>query len=69
MTALRDSTVYGSALGKVMAHEIYHMLAHESHHTATGLTKEALSSRELLDGSVSLPENAVDKIRHNVYRK
>jgi hypothetical protein len=64
----RDRMAYGSALGKVMAHEIYHMLAHEPHHTKTGITKEALSSRELLDGSMSLPQNALREIRRNLER-
>jgi hypothetical protein len=69
MPSGRDRMAYGSALGKVMAHEIYHMLAHEPHHTKTGLTKEALSSRELLDGDIALPENALAEIRRYVDRK
>jgi hypothetical protein len=69
MPSGRDSLAYGSALGKVMAHEIYHMLAHEPHHTRTGLTKEALSSRELLDGSIMLPEGALNEIRRNLHGK
>jgi hypothetical protein len=69
MPSGRDRMAYGSALGKVMAHEIYHMLAHEPHHTKTGLTKEALSSHELLDRGVALPKNALAEIRQYVDRK
>jgi hypothetical protein len=38
---------YGVALARVMAHEIYHMLAKSAAHTREGITKEALSSAEL----------------------
>jgi hypothetical protein len=57
---------YGSALAKVMAHEIFHMLAREPRHTKAGLTKDALSSRELLDHNLSLPESARQAIRRNL---
>ncbi len=38
---------YGVALARVMAHEIYHMLAKSAAHTREGVTKQALSSTEL----------------------
>lgn len=62
----RDRFAYGTALGKVMAHEIYHMLAHDQHHTKTGLTKESLSSRELFEQNGSLPDEALDEIRRRL---
>jgi hypothetical protein len=46
---------YGIALGIVVAHEIYHMIAGAKGHTKDGLTKESLSARELLDGVLSIP--------------
>jgi hypothetical protein len=46
---------YGAALGIVVAHEIYHMILGAKQHTKTGLTKESLSARDLLDGELSLP--------------
>jgi hypothetical protein len=48
----------GNALGIVMAHEMYHMLADTKAHTKQGMTKEALSARELLDGNLTLPRVA-----------
>ena len=57
-TATNYESVYGSALGMVMAHELYHMLARSSRHTRGGITKESLSARELLDGRLSLSEIA-----------
>ena len=37
----------GLALGKVVAHEIYHMLARSTAHSATGLTKATQTWKEL----------------------
>lgn len=51
----RYQSVLGSALGVVMAHEMYHMLADTKAHTKQGVTKEALSARELLNGDLRLP--------------
>ncbi|MDQ2840313.1 MAG: hypothetical protein M3Y72_04590 [Acidobacteriota bacterium] len=59
-------SAFGSALGLVMAHEIYHMLAHSALHTRQGLTKESLSARELLQGQLSLPEIARLAMRGSV---
>jgi hypothetical protein len=64
-----DRSAYGAALAKVMAHEIYHMLAHDPHHTHAGLTKEALSPHELLDNSMSLPDKALAEIRRSLSRQ
>lgn len=49
---------FGEALALVMAHEIYHMLAHSPAHTRRGVTKESLSGRELLEKEISFPEAA-----------
>lgn len=62
----RDRSAYGAALAKVMAHEIYHMLTHDPRHTQKGVTKEALSSHELLDREMSLPDKALSEIRRGV---
>lgn len=63
----RERSAYGAALAKVMAHEIYHMLSHDPHHTHTGLTKDALSSHELLDDNMSLPDGALTEIRRGLH--
>ena len=39
--------IFGRALGRVLAHEMYHVLAHAAKHGRTGVTKGALSAREL----------------------
>ena len=56
-------TEYGVALARVMAHEIYHMLAKSATHTKEGLTKEALSPGELSRGTPRLASAAQAAIR------
>ncbi len=40
---------YGRALGRVLAHELYHIFAHTAHHAAWGVAKEAYSVGDLLN--------------------
>ncbi len=54
---------YGAALGIVVAHEIYHMIAGAKQHTKDGLTKESLSARELLDGALTIPPVVREALR------
>lgn len=53
---------YGAALARVMAHEVYHMMAHSSVHTKEGVTKAALSSEELSGERLTLPRQAKDRL-------
>ena len=39
----------GRALGRVLAHELYHILADTTHHGSSGVTKSFLTSKELVD--------------------
>jgi hypothetical protein len=43
------------AIGLVIGHELYHMMANSPEHTKQGVTKESLTARELLDGDLNLP--------------
>jgi hypothetical protein len=63
----RYQQAFGAALGLVMAHEIYHMLAHSGHHTRQGVTKESLSARELLDSNLPLPDVARLAMRQSLF--
>lgn len=51
-------SAFGTALGLVMAHEIYHMLAHSSAHTERGVTKRSLTAHELLDSRLTFDDVA-----------
>jgi hypothetical protein len=51
----RHQAAFGTALGIVMAHELYHMIVGAAAHTKGGLTKKSLSARELLSGELAMP--------------
>jgi hypothetical protein len=54
----------GRALGRVVAHELYHVLANSSTHGTTGLTKARLDSRDLITGQYSLAhEDLTPRVR------
>ncbi len=42
---------FGRAVGRVLAHELYHIFAGTAHHAGGGLGKEAFTARELLSGN------------------
>jgi predicted nucleotidyltransferase len=51
-------SAFNTALARVIAHEIYHMLACSNVHTKSGVTKESLSALELSSGALSFPAEA-----------
>jgi hypothetical protein len=65
----KDQAPFGTALGIVVAHEIYHMIAGEKAHTKSGLTKESLSARDLLNGGISIPLTAREALRRGLSSK
>jgi len=48
LTAHQRDQAYGRALGRVLAHEFYHVLAKTNKHTAKGVAKKAHSAEDLL---------------------
>ena len=61
-SAANHETQMGIALARVIAHEVYHMMARSTTHTKDGLTKAALSSEELYQGELPLPKRASSKL-------
>jgi hypothetical protein len=57
-TAEMHSVLYGKALARVVAHEMYHMLSNSSAHTKVGVTKSSLTPRELAEDPMHFPANA-----------
>ena len=55
--------VLGIALGRVLAHEMYHMLANDRKHTKSGLTRESLTAAELTADHLDLAAKAVEEMR------
>ncbi|HUP90599.1 MAG TPA: hypothetical protein VM100_14720 [Longimicrobiales bacterium] len=46
--ASRSEYLYGRALARVVAHELYHVLTGRKEHTPAGLTRKSLSGMELI---------------------
>jgi hypothetical protein len=49
----RDSML-GRALGRVLAHELFHMLAKTQHHAGEGVTRSALSPAQLISDRLTM---------------
>jgi hypothetical protein len=62
----KHQAAFGTALGIVMAHELYHMIAGAAAHTKGGLTKKSLSARELLYGELAIPGIVSESLRRGL---
>ncbi len=61
-----SQTAYGTALARVMAHEMYHMIANSKAHTKEGVTRESLSSWDLLERQLPLSDRAEAAVRNGL---
>jgi hypothetical protein len=64
----RDAA-FGRALGRVVAHELYHMLAQTREHTHAGLTKALQSPFDLIRENFSIDRQAVQWLREHLETK
>jgi hypothetical protein len=55
--------VYGRAMARVLAHELYHVLAGTESHSRQGLTQRALSGAELASDQLELDPDQLNLIR------
>jgi len=55
--------LYGRAMGRVLAHELYHMLANEREHVGSGVGKPSFSAKDVLNESFTFEETALAKFR------
>jgi hypothetical protein len=58
----RDA-ILGRALGRVLAHELFHMLAKTQHHADEGVTKSALSPAQLVSNKLSMAPADLEKLK------
>jgi hypothetical protein len=58
----RDS-ILGRALGRVLAHELFHMLAKTEHHAGEGVTRSALSPAQLISDKLSMSRVDLEKLK------
>lgn len=54
----------GRALGRVVAHEIYHILGHTGRHAKTGVAKRALTGEQLISGKLNFTASDIERF-HN----
>jgi hypothetical protein len=58
----RDS-LFGRALGRVLAHELFHMLTKTQHHADEGVTKSSLSAAQLISDKLSMAPADLEKLK------
>jgi len=59
----RGDQLVGRALGRVVAHELVHMLTRSNRHGVEGVAKASLSGRELIADSLALSSPDIERIR------
>lgn len=59
----RRDFLYGRALGRVLTHELYHILGQTKLHTDKGIARPAFHARELLSESFAFNEPAITVLR------
>lgn len=57
------SLLFARALGRVIAHEMYHVLAATVEHAKSGLAKPALSGEDLVDGTLRFDTESIRRLR------
>jgi hypothetical protein len=65
---LRGNVLLGRAMGRVLAHELYHIVADTSEHGEEGLAQAALSPRQLTSGLLELEPSEVAAMRSGLLR-
>ena len=60
----RSDLLFGRALARVLAHELYHVLAGTSSHARSGVAKRALSGSELISDQLRLNQADLDRLHH-----
>ncbi len=60
---LRGNVLLGRAMGRVLAHELYHIVADTAKHAGGGVAQSALSARELTSGQLELQLSDVEAMR------
>ena len=59
----RQELLFGRALGRVVAHEVYHMMAKTAQHGGSGVTAPALTGAQLISDSLDLDESSTAAIQ------
>jgi len=65
---LRGNVLLGRAMGRVLAHELYHIVADTSDHGRDGVTQAALTPRDLTSGQLELLPSQVATMQSGLNR-
>jgi hypothetical protein len=65
-TQSEKQSIFGRALGYVVAHELYHILARTTHHAGSGLAKAKETWRDLVSGNLHFGARDSEAIREGV---
>ena len=60
----RSDLLFGRALGRILAHELYHVLAGTPSHAGSGVAKRSLSGSQLISDQLRLNEAELDRLHH-----
>lgn len=60
---IHQEVLLGRALGRVLAHELYHMLAKTREHTVVGVTKPIVTAQDLTCSHFPMPSYCLDKLK------
>ena len=63
LRSVERNTALGKAIGRVLAHEIYHVLSGDRKHARVGVAASCVSSRELLAERFDLDEQSLAQMR------
>jgi hypothetical protein len=66
---LRGNVLLGRAMGRVLAHELYHVVADTAEHGEDGVAQSALSARELTSGQLELRPSDVEAIQSGMRQR
>jgi hypothetical protein len=58
-----DERLYGRALGRLLAHELYHIVLQTTCHTANGVSRASVSVEDLVSGEFTFGSEAIEKMR------
>lgn len=59
----KSDLLLGRALGRMPAHEVYHILANTTGHGKSGVGRTALSGRQLIADHLAFDEHDIEKLR------
>ena len=65
---IRPNVLLGRAMGRVLAHELFHIVADTSGHGSDGVTQASLSPRELTSGQLELKKSDAQAVQMGLIR-